>query len=89
MGDSSRQSIYVHMKKYFMLEKEEIPHNLENFEFALERIFGVASKYLEILIMKNLYRKIGCPLDMVNNKDLVFLKYIDIAEKRFVQKELN
>jgi len=84
LGESARQSIYFHIEKNFKLRREEFPKNLDSFQLSLERIFGIGSRFIEILIMKNLYTKIGHPLHMENNAQLEFLKYVAAAKQNFV-----
>ncbi len=86
LGESARQSIYFYIEKKFEVTREEIPEKLENFQLALEKILGIGSRYIEILIMKNLYAKIDCHLHMENNEGLEFIKYIGAARKTFAQE---
>jgi hypothetical protein len=85
LGESVKQSIYFHIKNRFMLTREDIPENLSQFQYAIEKIFGLGARYLEILIMKNLYTKIGCPLTMNKNDQLEFIKYVDAARKNYLK----
>jgi hypothetical protein len=64
LGESVKQSIYFHMESAFYIPRQDIPDNLDRFQEALEKIFGVGARFLEILIMKNLHAKIGQTLDM-------------------------
>jgi hypothetical protein len=87
LGESARISIYYHLEKTFKLPKRDIPCHLQDFEDGLERIFGVGAKYIEILIMKQLFRKVGHNLELSDNKELEFRNYVSAAEKTFRQKE--
>jgi len=83
LGESARQSIYFHIERNYHVDREEIPQELEQFQTALERIFGIGARFIEILIMRRLYRKIGCPLSVEQNAQLEFLKYIEAARRDF------
>ena len=83
LGESARQSIYFHIEKQFNMSRDEIPRDLEHFQIALEKIFGIGSRYIEILIMKNLYSKIGRSLHIEDNKYLEFIKYVEAARQNF------
>ncbi len=83
LGETARQSIYIHVEHNFKLNKNEIPQNLRQFQSALEKIFGIGSRFIEILIMKNLYGKISEPLLMDNNRELEFVKYVDAARNGY------
>lgn len=87
LGDSAKQSIYFHLETKFKVAKTNIPDQLEGFEEGLEKIFGAGSRFLEILIMKKLYEKIGQPLEWNESKELVFIDYVKAAQQSFSKKE--
>jgi len=87
LGDSAKQSIYFHLETKFKVAKTDIPDQLEGFEEGLEKIFGIGSRFLEILIMKKLYEKIGQPLEWNEGKELVFIDYVKAAQQSFSKKE--
>jgi hypothetical protein len=59
LGESVKTAIYFHLKASFKIKKQEIPYRLGDFSDALERIFGLGARILEISFMKNLHSKIG------------------------------
>ena len=85
LGESVKQSTYFHIKNRFRVSREDIPENLPQFQYGVEKIFGLGARYLEILVMKNLYTKIGRPLDMHKNDQLEFIKYVDAARKNYLK----
>jgi hypothetical protein len=90
MGESARNSIYFHLEQKFIITKKDIPIKVDSFSDALERIFGLGARYLEILIMKNLHERIS-HLDKKNNvqwlvSDLTFAKYIETAKRTFCEE---
>jgi hypothetical protein len=85
LGESIRTSIYYHLEKNFKVTRDAIPANLPHFQTALEKIFGLGARFLEILIMKNLYAKINCPLVMESNEELEFVKYVEAAKQTFIK----
>ena len=85
LGESVKQSTYFHIENRFMVSKEDIPENLSQFQYGIEKIFGLGARYLEIIIMKNLYTKIGRPLTMHKNDQLEFIKYVDAARKNYLK----
>src|SRR4030065_2989336 len=80
LGESAKQSIYFHIDKKFAIPRKSIPENLEEFQAGLEKIFGVGARFIEILVMKNLYAKIGVPLDMDKDCQLEFVEYVAAAK---------
>ena len=85
LGESARQSIYFHLQNKFKISKDDIPSRLEDFAEGLEKIFGPGANFLEILIMKKLFEKIGKPLEWNQNKELVFVRYVEAAKKSFLK----
>lgn len=64
LGESVKKSIYYHLQEQFDLKREQIPNHITKFQTANERIFGSGARFLEILIMKNLYLKAGVMVSM-------------------------
>lgn len=84
LGDSPKKAILFHLENSFKIKKEHIPANLTEFTKALEGIFGPGASYLEKLIVKNLYEKLG--LKFENNLDGNFLEKVSNAQKRLMPK---
>jgi hypothetical protein len=84
LGQSITTSIYYHLEQKFTIKRAEIPHRLEDFSGVLERIFGLGAQYLEVLIMKNLHRKVGGCYNWdspsVLATDLTFCKYVTLMK---------
>jgi len=87
LGDSPKQAIFFHLETSFKIRKDNIPTNLTEFARALEKIFGPGAFYLEKLIAKRLYEKLGLEFEEVENWD--FLEYVSNAKKHLpVEKEV-
>lgn len=86
LGDSAKQSIYFHLEKEFHVARRDIPRRSKDFENGIDRIFGAGAKFLEILIMKKLYEKIGSPFLWDEKEDLVFVDYLMAAKQSMLSK---
>jgi len=86
LGESSKEAIYFHLEKGFNIEKHEIPYKIEDFAGAIEKIFGMGASFLEILIMKRLYEKIGRTVQWHGAKDFTFTTYIVATKRSFLKK---
>ncbi len=86
LGDSAKQSIYFHLEDKFNIKKKNIPNRLGDFEAGLERIFGMGARFLEIMIMKNLYSEIEEPLEWQEGREVVFIDYVEAARLSFKKK---
>jgi len=85
LGESAKQAIYFHLENKFKIARNEIPCRVEDFADGLEKIFGLGSRFLEIIIMRKLYEKIGQPLEWNKNKELVFVEYVAAARRSFLK----
>jgi hypothetical protein len=86
LGEKARQSVYIYVERNYHLSKTEIPQNIETFQQALEKVFGIGARFIEILIMKNLYAKTGRQIDMETNNQFEFVKYVKAARKNFTKE---
>jgi hypothetical protein len=86
LGESAKQAIYFHLENKFKISRNEIPHHVEDFCEGLEKIFGLGAQFLEILVMKKLYERIGQPLKWNENKALMFVEYVEVAKSGFLKE---
>jgi hypothetical protein len=88
LGDSAKHVVYFYLKKTFKINKQDIPHKIEEFADSIEKIFGLGAKFLEILIMKCLYEKVGNDLEYnQEQEDLIFIEYVAAARRSFLKKK--
>ena len=59
LGENVKTSIYFHLEDSFNVKRQDIPQKTDDFSDALERIFGLGAKHLELLFIKSLHAKIG------------------------------
>jgi len=84
LGESSKEAIYFHLQKRFNIKKKEIPYKIRIFARAIEKIFGLGANFLELLIMKQLYEKIGGVFEWHESKDFAFTEYVAVAKRAFL-----
>jgi len=82
LGENVKTPIYFHLEHTFIIPKQDIPYRIDDFSDALELIFGVAAKHLEILVMKKLHEKISCLYEWSGPSWLVpdfsFKQYVEL-----------
>ncbi len=83
---SSKQTIYFLLKNTFNISRRDIPYKIEEFADALEKIFGLGAKPIEILMIRRLDEKVGRVVEYLQHKDLVFAEYIAAARQSFLKK---
>jgi len=87
LGESPKRVVYFYLEKKFSIKRREIPHKIEHFVEALEKIFGLGAKFLQILIIKQLYQKIEKNLEWNEEQtDLTFTEYIMAARRSYLNK---
>ena len=87
LGESAKRAIYYHLEEKFKIRREEIPVKIDDFAEAIEEIFGLGAKIIEMQIMKSLYKKVGRNFKYVpKEKDLLFTAYLKAVKNRFVRK---
>jgi hypothetical protein len=80
LGDSAKEAVYFYLKRTFSIEKLDIHNKIGEFANAIEEIFGLGAKILEIQIIKCLYEKVGYDFKYFPEKDdLLFTKYVEAA----------
>ncbi len=82
LGNCSKKRLYKILEEEFNIKKEEIPQKIQEFTKAIEEIFGLAAKIIEIQIMKWLYRKINSKCTFhLQETDFSFTKYIEVIRE--------
>lgn len=85
LGDSPREAIFYHLETSFLLKKENIPLNLSEFRQALEGIFGSGAPYLEKIIIRCLYERLGLDFEDLGHVD--FVACVNDAKRRVTRQE--
>jgi hypothetical protein len=77
LGELAKKAFYYNLEKTFNINRQDIPCKIEKFTYALERIFGIGAKILEIQIMKCLYKKVGYTFKSYQEPaNLEFIEYV-------------
>ena len=82
LGENAKSSLYFHLETKFAISRQDIPDRVGDFSDALEQIFGLGARQIEILIMKYLNQRADCTYEWVGPKwfvpDLTFTKYVNL-----------
>jgi hypothetical protein len=76
-GDSFKQVIYFQLANTYHIKKQEIPDKIDEFADAIEEIFGIGAKLIEMKIIKTVYEKVAGFTYIADKKDLIFTEYIE------------
>ena len=71
-----KQAIYFHLENAFKIKKQEIPCKIEGFSDAIEQMFGVGAKLIEIRIIEALHSRIRAFVFLPDKGDVDFKEYV-------------
>ncbi|MEM3870977.1 MAG: hypothetical protein QXE05_00205 [Nitrososphaeria archaeon] len=57
LGEKGKEAIYYFLEREYLIEKEDIPSNLQTFDECLRLVFGVGANIIEKYIIINLKKK--------------------------------
>jgi hypothetical protein len=71
-----KEAVYLHLENVFKVKKQEIPSKIEEFSDAVDRMFGVGAKLVEIRIIEALHSKTQEFLFVPRKGDVDFKEYV-------------
>jgi len=81
------EALYIHLKKFHSIPKEQIPHKLEALCLTLERTFGgPTSRTIGKAIAKRLYQKLELNFPKHSNPGLTLFDYVEEAKIKLSHK---
>jgi hypothetical protein len=90
-GEPMKESVYCDLEKMFNIKRCDIPCRIDEFSDALERIFGVTAKLLQIMFMKHLHDRVGivCKWNLPEwvAPDLTFKQYVTLMKQNYDQSK--
>jgi hypothetical protein len=98
LGENVKRTVYFQLEDIFKIKKQEIPLRLRDFSNALEQLFGLGARHLEILFVKNLHSKIKVtcrwpsyewPLSKWIVPEITFQEYVRLMRQEFNATRAN
>jgi hypothetical protein len=93
LGEPVKTAIYLYLENSMGIKKTEIPFRIVDFQNALEKLFGIGTRQLEILVIKNLHEKIKIKYkrDMPSwvIPDVTFQEYIRLVKMAYENSPRN
>jgi hypothetical protein len=71
-----REAAYLHLERAFKIKKQEIPSRIEDFVDAIEQMFGVGAKLIEIRIIEVLHKHIHEFMFYPKKGEINFKEYV-------------
>jgi hypothetical protein len=72
----NKEAVYLRLENTFNIKKQEIPSRLEAFADAIEQIFGVGAKLIEIRMIGALHKKLPGFVFFPGKGDIDFKEYV-------------
>jgi hypothetical protein len=71
-----KEAVYLRLENTFKIKKQEIPCKIENFVDAIEQMFGVGAKLIEIRVTEALHKRIPEFIFFPKKGDVDFKEYV-------------
>ena len=75
-GESVKQVVYFQLQNKYQMEKQEIPSRIDEFALAIEEIFGIGARLIEMKIMEILCSMAEGFLYVPKDENLTFKEYV-------------
>jgi hypothetical protein len=72
----NKEAVYLRLEKAFKIKKEEIPFRIDGFADAIEQMFGVAAKLVEIRMIEALHKRFPEFVFIPKEGDVDFKEYV-------------
>jgi hypothetical protein len=72
----NKETVYLRLEKAFKIKKEEIPFRIDGFADAIEQMFGVAAKLVEIRMIEALHKRFPEFVFIPKEGDVDFKEYV-------------
>jgi hypothetical protein len=98
LGENVKTAVYFQLEDLFKIKKQEISIRLSDFSNALEQLFGLGARQLEIMFIKNLHDKIKVtckwptyewPLSKWIVPEMTFQEYVRLMRQKFKAANIN
>ena len=94
LGESVKTAVYFYLETSFNIERKEIPERIADFSDALERIFSLGARHLEVLFMRSLHSKIKLFCEWPTwckwvIADVTFQEYVRLMKQKFADAKAD
>ncbi len=98
LGESVKTAVYFDLEDVYRIRKQDIPSRVRDFSCALEQLFGLGARYIELMFMKNLHAKIKVtckwpeykwPLRKWIVPEMTFQEYVSLMRQSFEAANAN
>ena len=80
LGANVKQALYSYLENRYNMREEQIPSMIEDFAHAVESLFGVAAKLVELKIIERIQEKVKEFNYKPKSKELFFAEYLSALQ---------
>lgn len=83
LGERPLKAVFSSLKRSFHIKREEIPERLDDFQKALEELFGNGAPVITRAVARRLCRRLEIPY--YERSDYDFKMYVEDCKRRYKQ----
>ena len=87
LGESAKTAIYYHLGQKFRIKKDEMSVRVDTFAQALDRLFGIGNRPLEVILMRKLHTKVKTASKPIILMDVTLPKYANAFNQNLGSKD--
>jgi hypothetical protein len=87
ISNLDKEVIYLNLENTFKIKKQDIPFKIEGFTDAIEQMFGVGAKLIEIRIIETLHKRIPEFTFFAQKASIGFNEYL-VSLRAFLRQTL-
>ena len=88
-GESVKPGVYLQLENSYNVKKQDIPNRIEEFATAIEAIFGIGARLIEMKIIETLYSSAKGFMYIPKSEDLMFEDYVQSVKSFLMSSVTN
>ena len=88
-GEFVKPAVYFQLENSYNVKKQDIPSRIEEFATAIEAIFGIGARLIEMKIIETLYASAKGFMYIPQSEDLVFEDYVQTVRSFLMSSVTN
>ena len=88
-GESVKPAVYLQLENSYNVKKQDIPNRIEEFATAIEAIFGIGARLIEMKIIETLYSSAKGFMYIPKSEDLMFEDYVQSVKSFLMSSVTN
>jgi hypothetical protein len=81
LGENVKQAMYSYLENNYGMREDQIPSMIDEFTTAVESLFGVAAKLVELKIIEKVQGKVKGFAYKSKSKEIFFVEYLSALKR--------